>query len=405
VDLSGTTHTNAGTYNNDPWTFTGTANYNNSNGTVNDAIAKATATVNVTDYSGTYYGVSHMASVTIIGVGTDGTLASNSISGTNVAVSGSATASITGLTNYNDASGTANLTINKANATFTVTPYSVTGDGSAYTATVGTITGVNGETGATVGSVDLSGTTHTNVGTYNNDPWTFTGGANYNNSNGTVNNAIIGRSMSVGTTYTTTVFTGLNSGSINLVDFIDSQAVSLPTTYRATIDWGDGQVDTNIAVAHSVADGTTISVIGSHVYTTNGMYYPIITLVDAAGSTVSTVSTNTAKLIAGTDVSNKVSVTRSSVVKSRVTGLWSQTVKINNISGTDLTGNIDLWIIGLTTGVTLSNASASFTSGGIPYLRFSTTGLAAGKSVSAVLSFAVPSMLPAINYTFKIFNH
>ena len=40
---------------------------------------------------------------------------------------------------------------------------------------------MNGETGATVGTVDVSNTTHTNAGTYNSDYWFFTGTANYNN--------------------------------------------------------------------------------------------------------------------------------------------------------------------------------------------------------------------------------
>ena len=82
VDVSNTTHTNAGTYTTDSWSFTGTANYNNQGPTT------------ITD------------------------------------------------------------TIAKADATFTVTPYSVTYDGLPHTATVSTITGVNGETGATVGTVD-----------------------------------------------------------------------------------------------------------------------------------------------------------------------------------------------------------------------------------------------------------
>ena len=103
-----TTHTNAGTYASDSWSFTGTANYNN------------------------------IASTTI----TD--------------------------------------TINKANATVVVTPYTVTYDGNPHTATVTSITGVNGETGATVGTVTLN-TTHTNAGTYASDSWSFTGTANYNN--------------------------------------------------------------------------------------------------------------------------------------------------------------------------------------------------------------------------------
>ena len=59
-----------------------------------------------------------------------------------------------------------------------VTPYTVTYDGQAHTARVASITGVNGETGATVGSVDVSGT-HTAAGTYT-DSWSFTGAANYN---------------------------------------------------------------------------------------------------------------------------------------------------------------------------------------------------------------------------------
>src|SRR5439155_1375748 len=61
-----------------------------------------------------------------------------------------------------------------------VTPYTVTYDGSPHTATVTSISGVNGETGATVGSVTLS-TTHTAAGAYSSDSWSFAGAANYNN--------------------------------------------------------------------------------------------------------------------------------------------------------------------------------------------------------------------------------
>ena len=113
VDVSQTTHTDAGTYTADYWTFTGAANYNNIGNTT------------ITD------------------------------------------------------------TISKANATVVVTGYSVTYDGQPHTATVTSITGVNGETGATVGSVDVSGTTHTNAGSYD-DHWTFTGTANYNNIGSTL---------------------------------------------------------------------------------------------------------------------------------------------------------------------------------------------------------------------------
>ncbi len=69
LELSGTAHTNAGAYNADPWTFTdGTGNYNNANGTVDDAIAKANATIVATPYSVTYDGVAHAATGTATGV-------------------------------------------------------------------------------------------------------------------------------------------------------------------------------------------------------------------------------------------------------------------------------------------------------------------------------------------------
>src|SRR2546428_7658199 len=49
----------------------------------------------------------------------------------------------------------------------------------------------NGETGATVGTVDVSHTTHTPAGTYASDYWFFTGTANYNDiGNNTITDSI-----------------------------------------------------------------------------------------------------------------------------------------------------------------------------------------------------------------------
>ena len=53
----------------------------------------------------------------------------------------------------------------------------------AHLATV-TSTGVNGETGATVGAVDVTGTSHTAASDFPTDRWTFTATANYNNATG-----------------------------------------------------------------------------------------------------------------------------------------------------------------------------------------------------------------------------
>src|SRR5207247_2152569 len=151
LDLSGTTHTSAGDYPSDSWTFTDvTGNYNNTSGTVHDAIAKANATINITPYSVTYDGAAHTATATATGVGGANLIANLTLSGTTHTNAGdypSDTWSFAGGTNYNDASGTIHDAITKANATIVVTPYSVTYDGNAHTAT-GTATGV--------GSADLS---------------------------------------------------------------------------------------------------------------------------------------------------------------------------------------------------------------------------------------------------------
>src|SRR5439155_14756365 len=71
-------------------------------------------------------------------------------------------------------------TINKATATVTVTPYSVTYDGSPHTATYA-IAGVNSEAGATVGAVTLT-STHTAANTYSTDSYSFTPAANYSST-------------------------------------------------------------------------------------------------------------------------------------------------------------------------------------------------------------------------------
>jgi hypothetical protein len=97
------------------------------------------------------------------------------------------TAMFEGDATYAASSGTGNLIIDKANANIVVTPYSVTYNSYAHTAT-GTATGV-GTDGALSG-LDLSGTTHTNAGTYT-DIWTFTDTTgNYNDASGTVTDNI-----------------------------------------------------------------------------------------------------------------------------------------------------------------------------------------------------------------------
>ena len=62
--VSGTTHTDAGDYATDAWTFTDvTGNYNDKSGTVHDKIAKADATIEINGYTGVYDAAEHGASI------------------------------------------------------------------------------------------------------------------------------------------------------------------------------------------------------------------------------------------------------------------------------------------------------------------------------------------------------
>jgi hypothetical protein len=210
VDVSHTTHTNAGTYSTDYWFFTGTTNYNNiGNTTISDSIGKANAAVVVTPYTSattTYDGNPHSATYTITGVNSEtgatvGTVDVSHTTHTNAGTYPTDYWFFTGTTNYNDIGNTTITdSIGKANAVVVVTPYTsatTTYDGNFHTAAATSITGVNGETGTTVGSVDVSHTSHKDAGTYPSDYWSFTATANYNDIGNTTITDSIGKANAV----------------------------------------------------------------------------------------------------------------------------------------------------------------------------------------------------------------
>jgi parallel beta-helix repeat protein len=192
LNLAGTTHTNAGTYATDTWTFTDpTGNYKNTSGTVSDSISQANATISVTPYSVTYDGSAHTAVGTATGANGQNLSSDLNLAGTTHTNAGTYAADAWTFTdptgNYRNTSGTVSDSISQANATISVTPYSVTYNGSAFTAT-GTATGVNSQNLSS--DLNLTGTTHTAAGNYN-DTWTFTDPAgNYKNASGTVSDSI-----------------------------------------------------------------------------------------------------------------------------------------------------------------------------------------------------------------------
>ena len=192
--LSGTTHSNAGTFT-DGWSFHDAAgNYADQSGTVTDSIGQASAVIVITPYtsaSTTYDGNTHTATGTATGNGGINLSSDLTLTGATHINAGTYIDTWTfhdPTGNYHDASGTITDSIAQASAALVVTPYTVTYSGVAHTAT-GAATGVN--------NVDLSadfslgGTTHTNVGTYA-DSWSFHDVAgNYRDANGTVTDSIV----------------------------------------------------------------------------------------------------------------------------------------------------------------------------------------------------------------------
>jgi large repetitive protein len=122
LTLSGTTHTNAGTYGADPWSFTDvTGNYNNASGTASDHIGRANASIVVTPYDVTYNGSPHTATGAATGIG-GVVLAGLDLSGTVHTTVGNYTdtwtfTDVTG--NYNNAGSTVNDAITQATPVIT----------------------------------------------------------------------------------------------------------------------------------------------------------------------------------------------------------------------------------------------------------------------------------------------
>ncbi|MDN3656661.1 hypothetical protein QWZ08_13535, partial [Ferruginibacter paludis] len=158
-----------------------TTNYNAATKTVKISVSKADQIITWSNPANITYGTllsSTQLNASVAGVAggsAPGALTYNPVAGT-LLNAGTQTLSVSAAptSNYKPASASVTLIVDKANPTVNVTGYSVTYDGNPHTATY-TITGVNGETGATVGTIIVAGTTHTNAGTYNNDPWSFTG--------------------------------------------------------------------------------------------------------------------------------------------------------------------------------------------------------------------------------------
>ena len=149
-------------------------------------VTKATATIVVTPYSVTYNGLAHSATGTATGVNGVNLNSDLTINSTHTSGTYTDSWSFNAGSNYNTATGNMTDTIAKATATVIVTPYDVTYDGNAHTAT-GTAQGVGGVE-SPASDLTLS-TTHTNAGAYT-DSWAFSDPNGTSAQSGTVTDTI-----------------------------------------------------------------------------------------------------------------------------------------------------------------------------------------------------------------------
>jgi len=169
--------------------YTATAGFSGSSSTdMSQTVNKANAILALSGYVGTYDGAAHQATGTATGV------LGESLAGLNLSVTSHTnagtyidTVTFTDVTgNYKNTLKNVKSTINQANVVLTVTGYDVLFDGAAHTAT-GIAVGVLGES---LAGLDLSNTTHSNLGTYI-DTVTFTDvTGNYKNTVKNVSNRI-----------------------------------------------------------------------------------------------------------------------------------------------------------------------------------------------------------------------
>ena len=181
--------------NNDGYVNPDTANFQYPTLTADLTVVKADQTITFGPLAGKTYGAPDfsVSATSSSNLPVSFTASGNcTVSGSTVHITGAGSCTITahqaGDDHYDAAPDVPQtFSIAKANATINVTPYSVTYDGNAHTAT-GTAKGVNNED---LSGLDVSGTTHTNAGTYGSDPWTFTDTTgNYNDASGTISDSI-----------------------------------------------------------------------------------------------------------------------------------------------------------------------------------------------------------------------
>ena len=258
LHLGGTTHTNAGDYPEDVWTFDGDTNYIASTGFASDVISKATSSTAIScTPTVTYTGAAlEVCTATVTGAGgLNESVAVTYANNTNVGTA-SASATFAGDTNHDGSTATGSFSITKATSTTAISCTStVTYTGAALEVCTATVTGVGGLNE----SVAVTYANNTNVGTASASA-TFAGDANHDGSTASGSFSITKATSTTAVSCTASVtFTGAAIEACTAtVTGVGGLNESVAVTYASNVNVGTASASATFA-GDANHDGSTAS--------------------------------------------------------------------------------------------------------------------------------------------------
>ena len=341
LNLSGTTHTNAGMYSGDVWTFTDTTgNYNNATGTVNDSIVQAGPTVTAVNPVNIAYGTA---------------LANSQLSGTATWTVNGVPTIVAGTYSYTSAAGTVLGAGNGQTETVTFTPT----DTTDYTTTSSTVT-VNvaraKPTVTTVNPVNITyGTALVNSQLSGTATWMVNGAStsvagtySYTSAAGTVLRAGNGQAETV--TFTPTDTTDYTTASSKVTVNVAKAGPTVTAVNAVNITYGTALVNSQLSgTATWTVNGKLTNVAGTYSYTSaartvlgagNGQTETVtFTPTDTTDYTTasSTVTVNVAPAGPTVTAVNPVNITYgTALANSQLSGTatWTVNGKLTSVAGT-----------------------------------------------------------------------
>lgn len=314
-------------------------------------VPTSNATISIVTYSGTYDGLPHSLSGTA--TGDNGEDLSGLLSFAQETDAGNYSAGwfFRGNADYNSASGTANVSIAKADATITITPVNGTYDGSAQ-ALGGTAIGVLSEdlsSYLTLGS-------ETEAGHYGTEQWSFAGNIDYNGTSGTSSIDIAQALLSLTAVGVDKVYDGTTvaAATLTLTGVIGSDDVT-------TSDTGDTFATKDVGSGKTITLGTiTLTGAKASDYTLSN---PATTTTASVTAAPLTVTADNLNMEVGGDTGDAVPS-----LTYQVTGLVdseSATDVLTGVLATEATSSSSAGSYGITQGSLAagSNYSLTFTPG------------------------------------------